>query len=195
MSDDGSNPGDRKTPPRWRQTRSSPWLYWISGSFLSFALLPASVFEIIFDPEWFAPNFQCDSLGALIFQIVPALLPYGILCVLIFGLVTFLATYRRTGLGDLYDVYPSGSLRKWGWNLFTFVVLLPLAYPVVQHIWNMFVQQVVSSDCNGSSGLVEVVRRGPIFMVTPLLYLALIFWFLHIRAYAFTERVKKRSQT
>lgn len=176
-----------------RYTSEKPFVYWFVGSLLIWLLVPFSLVDIMMDPEWAAPNPQCDSLGIPIFQTRAAALPWAFISIIFSAVLTISATWKRKA-GSCVFQFRLGTL----WiNILISIILVPVVlvalYDFGLYVWHATVPTLISSDCGGRSELVEITRRRPAFQTIPFLQLGISVWLLHLRAAALSPKKLPRD--
>lgn len=178
-----------------RYTYRNTFGYWLFGFSTIWLFMPALLFDIFMAPEWYAPNWQCDSLGIPYYQITSALFPWAIITAFITGVLVFLVVRERQSGADILNLRI--GVRPWNWivSLLALLSIAPFAYDIAMFVWRASVEQTISSDCGGRAEMVVVTMRGPVVQLHPVLEFAFILWALHIRALLLSPRDRTPSQT
>lgn len=155
---------------------------------LIWSFVPASLADIFVDPKWFAPHWQCDSLGIPIYRAQQAALPVAGIAIVISGLLTFVTTRKRLGGRDIFDFRLRKSLWDWSVTLVAVMLILILAEPIVRYLHEATFIQTRTADCGGTSEEITVSGRRPFLQYTPVIYALLILWLLHLRAFAVSPK-------
>lgn len=170
------------------QTHRAPLRYWLLGGLLLVGAIPGHAFDLMVDPNWYAPNERCDSVMIPIMGLM-GLLPTWALLV---GLATLaIALLTSLGLPQPVPVY-SLRLGPWWFNMAVSALTLALAalpaYIVGDYLVALLVPRMLSGDCQGAQALVEIHRRGPVVQLLPWISAAVLLWLLHMRALALAPR-------
>ena len=173
---------------RWRTSSRTPVFYWLCGASLIWLTIPASVADIFIAPHWFAPHWQCDSLGIPLMQAYRLALPYAVFALLLSGLLTLVSTRKRLGGKDVFDLRVQNTVWNWFATLFAAILIAPLAYDIGHYIFDALFVQMWTADCAGRAEEITVSLRRPFLQVLPVVEALLIFWLLHLRAYAVSPR-------
>ena len=171
-----------------RRADSRPLTLWLTGTVLIWLILVVPVVDVVLAPEWFAPHPQCDSLMIPIMLAAGAALPWAAVSLALAGLLTWGATARRAGGGDVLDLRQSLSARTVAALVIALCLAAPFAYDLASWVRDTLTPRSWTVDCNGRADPLEVTLRRPLFQLMPLLDLALIWWILHLRAWAVSPR-------
>lgn len=162
--------------------------YWWEGFLLLSLLLPSKYLDMLFAPEWYAPNPQCDSLGPLVFELEVTLLPWGVLAAIVSAVIVFGLVRRREPGAAVFEPMIEGKLKNLAVTVALSALILPLAFDVVWYVWEVVIPQTVSSDCRGTADLVTVYKHRPVLQPSPFVEVPLVLWLLHIRALLLSKR-------
>ena len=163
-------------------------MYWITGALLIWLTLPARLADIVFALDWFAPHWQCDSFGIPLSQTQRMALPFAVIALVVSALLTFAATRRRLGGTDVFDFRLKRSAREWSISFIAVALITPLAYDIVSFLSDAIFTQTWIADCAGSAEEIVVSMRRPFVQVLPVLEGIIIFWILHLQAFAISEK-------
>ncbi|MCV6585646.1 MAG: hypothetical protein OIF47_08930 [Marinibacterium sp.] len=163
-------------------------VYWLIGAFLIWVTVPASVIDIFIAPEWFAPHWQCDSLGIPLMQAYRLALPFAAVALIASGLLTFVSTRKRLGGRNIFDLRLRKSARDWYVTLVAVILIAPLACDIGHFFFDALFVQTWTEDCEGRAEEITVSLRRPFFQVLPVVEAAQILWLLHLRAFAVSRR-------
>lgn len=173
---------------RWRTADRKPSTYWLTGTVLIWLTLPASIIDILLAPQWFAPHWQCDSLGIPIMWLRRLALPFAVMSAAIAVLITALATWNRVGGTDIFAQHAGGAVRRWTVTILTAVLIAPLIYHLGIYMTEVLFIRTWTENCAGRAEDIVVTLRRPIVQVLPLVEALLILWLLHMRAYALSAK-------
>ncbi len=169
---------------RWQNSNATPVFYWLCGTFLIWLTIPASVADIFIAPRWFAPHWQCDSLGIPLMQASRLALPFAVFALIASGLLTFVSTRKRLGGTNIFDLGLGKSV--WGWcvTLVAAILIAPLSYDIGHYFFDALFVQTWTVDCAGRAEEITVSLKRPFFQVLPAVEALLTLWLLHLRAFA-----------
>lgn len=162
--------------------------YWWEGFLLLWLLLPAKYLNMMFAPEWYAPNPECDSLGPIVWEMQVSLLPWGVVAAVVSSIVVFGLVRRREAGVSVLELGIGGTFKNVIVTAILAVLILPLAFDVALYVWDVVLPHSVASDCNGRSDLVTTLMHRPILQVSPFIEVPLVLWLLHIRALLLSKR-------
>lgn len=173
----------------FRTTVGRPWLYWFTGSVILWLLLPVGLLDVIIDPKWHAPHWQCDSFGVVLMETYYSALPWAAVSMVLAAILAFPMARKRPGGTDIFALR-LGSPR-WNWIVSVPIALVCafIAFDVLNHVWEAIIPQTITADCGGSAEPITVVRRRPAIQLLPLVELGIALWLLHLRALALTPKV------
>jgi hypothetical protein len=173
-----------------RYTKATTKGYWIVGTILIWLLLPASLIDLLIDPTWVAPNWQCDSLGIPIGETIFALVPWAVIAGLVSALLAIPTARNRQRGVDILDPWLGKKPWNWIFSLLALFIIALILWDFATHIWQALIPQTFSDDCGGSADLVVVTRRGPLIQISPLIEIGIGVWLLHLRALVLSPRTK-----
>ncbi|MFS4436670.1 hypothetical protein ACMA5I_00515 [Paracoccaceae bacterium GXU_MW_L88] len=176
----------------WRTTLSNPIHYYWTGALLFWLFPFVYAADILLAPQWYAPHWQCDSLGIPIGGAIFGALPSIPFVLILSAILVFPATRARQIGADIFDLSLGRGPLKHVLNLIAVVVILAWIYSLFQTVWSATVPQTFTADCGGSAEPITVTMRGPIFEIFNLYFLVLIIWLLHLRAMALSPKITPR---
>ena len=173
-----------------RYTSSKLFYYWILGALMLWLPLPLVLTDILIDPKWHLPHWQCDSIAIYIFQTQAALLPWALVSIIVSAILVFPFGRGKSRGIDIFK-FELGS-KVWNWIVSIPVALICvfLLYEVTSHIWEVIVPQTITADCGGRAGEITLVRRKPPVQFIPLLCLVSVLGLLHLRALTLSPKLK-----
>lgn len=167
---------------------NSPLMYSLVGVALIFGVLPASVVDILLDPQWHAPNWQCDSVGIPIMFAINATPVWALISMFLGVGIAYPAARGASGRGRALDLAYCNRPVWWLVTIPVIVLCTALGWDVIRHFWMAIVPQTIIADCNGRAEAVTLVRRGPIFQTIPVFEAGIALWLLHLRRLAIWPR-------
>ena len=174
--------------PAWRRTHRAPTAYWLTGAFLLWLVLPATVVDHVLSPRFHMPHWQCDSWGILAYRVGMIALPAAVIALLLAAMIAVSSTWRRRGGDDVFaPIFGRSPVA-----LIVTLVAMPLIalclYGLGAFVFDVLVPKTVTADCAGRADPITVtIRRSPI-QLTPMILLLLALWLLHVRALAASPR-------
>ena len=175
---------------KWRTADAHPVAYWLVGALLLWSILPAYTLDLLLAPDWFAPHWQCDSIGIPIAQFYISALPYAAISLVASGCFVVISTRNRQGGADIFNLRPDGSLWSWGTTLVAGVWIGAFLLDFLRYLVEVLFLQSWVSDCNGTADPIEVSMRRPALQMLPWVGIVMIYWVLHMRAYAVSPKRK-----
>lgn len=173
---------------RWRVATARPVTYWLCSALLIWLTLAAGLADILLAPQWFAPHWQCDSLGIPIMQTKTVALPYAVFALLIAGILTWAACWKRVGGRDIFLLRGQGTLPAWLVGGLALPLIAMLVFDIGRYLYEVAIPRTIIADCNVRADPITVTHRRPLLQTVPIIEALLILWMLHLRAYALSPK-------
>lgn len=162
--------------------------YWWKGFLLLWLLLPAQYLNMLFAPQWYAPNPVCDSAGPLIWEMQASLLPWAAIAAIVIAIIVFALVRRREPGAYVLDLRIGGTIKNLIVTAILTLLALPLVIDMVLYVWDVVLPHSVTGDCGGKAEPVTLFMHLSPFQPSPFIDVGLVLWLLHVRALLLSKR-------